>query len=237
MLTCESVWQRGPDGGTVREWIPPQFRDKGLLWWRAQLTRYLLRPKQWVLAHINERRDAMSLPQSPSAAQGVVGLHVRRGDKAYDAYQGAVFGSINAYIAKARALNPDATAAFVSTDDPSVIVSLPSTAQRHGMTMFHDALEPRFNGSHIYAPPGVSLARWPAFPGNDPNVNTTLYALETIKSIWLLTFACEHFVGTVTSSMSRLIYQLRVAFGQPALLDEWTLDQDSRHTPGWFADP
>ena len=224
--------QRGPDGGTVREWIPAQFRDKGLLWWRAQLTRYLLRPKQWVLEYIIERRAAMSLP-----AYGVVGLHVRRGDKAYDAYQGAVFGSIDAYITKARALNPDAIAAYVSTDDPSVIDSLQYTEGRHNMTMYHDELEPRFNGTHIYAPPGVSLARWPAFPGNDPNVNTTLYALETIKSIWLLTFACEHFVGTVTSSMSRLIYQLRIAFGQTPLLDEWTLDQDTRHPPGWFADP
>ncbi len=54
--------QRGPDGGTVREWIPAQFRDKGLLWWRAQLTRYLLRPKKWVLEYINARSAAMSLP-------------------------------------------------------------------------------------------------------------------------------------------------------------------------------
>jgi hypothetical protein len=228
---------RVPDGATVLEWIPAQFRDKGLLWWRAQLTRYLLRPKQWVLEYINERRAALSLPESPRAARGIIGLHVRRGDKAYDAYQGSVFGSIDTYLAKARALNPDAIAAYVSTDDPSVISSLPSTARRHNMTMLHDDLEPRFNGTHVYAPPGVSLSRWPSFPGNDPNVNTTLYALETIKSIWLLTFACEHFVGTVTSCMSRLIYQFRIAFGQTPLLDEWTLDKDSRHPPGWFADP
>jgi len=31
--------------------------------------------------------------------------------------------------------------------------------------------------------------------------------------------------------------QLRVAFGQRQLTDEWTLDQDARHPPGWFADP
>jgi hypothetical protein len=49
---------------------------------------------------------------------------------------------------------------------------------------------------------------WPAFPGDDPKVNTTLYALDTIKSIWLLVFAAPAFVGTVTSSMSRLVYQV-----------------------------
>jgi hypothetical protein len=30
---------------------------------------------------------------------------------------------------------------------------------------------------------------------------------------------------------------LRVAFGHPQLKDEWTMDRDSRHAPGWFADP
>lgn len=201
--------RRGPHGGPVRHWIPELFRHKGLLWWRAQLTRYLMRPKGWVLGYINERRAALALPISPLAARGVVGLHVRRGDKSYDQYQGSFFGSIDSYIAKARALNPEATTIFVSTDDPAVIEGIPVTAHRHQMTVIHDDLEPRFNGTHIYAPPGISLARWPAFPGNDPNVNTTLYALETIKSIWLLAFACEDFVGTVTSSMSRLIYQVR----------------------------
>ena len=93
------------------------------------------------------------------------------------------------------------------------------------------------SGTHIYAPTGISLVRWPAFPGDDPKVNTTAYALDTIKSIWLLTFAAPAFVGTVTSSMSRLVYQLRIAFGQEELLDEWTVDQDARHPPGWFADP
>lgn len=129
--------------------------------------------------------------------------------------------------------------------------------------MLHDPLERRYNGTHIFAPPGISLARWPAFPGNDPlvqrqlcpqfssypcvlvmlvmdehwQVNTTMYALETIKSIWFLSLYVPAFVGTVTSSMSRLVYQMRVAFGQDELADEWTVDKDLRHDKGWFADP
>ncbi len=64
-----------------------------------------------------------------------------------------------------------------------------------------------------------------------------MYALETIKSIWVLALEVPAFVGTVTSSMSRLVYQMRVAFGQEALADEWTVDKDVRHARGWFADP
>ncbi len=39
-------------------------------------------------------------------------------------------------------------------------------------------------------------------------VNTTMYALNTIKSIWTLSLSVPAFVGTVTSCMSRLVYQV-----------------------------
>lgn len=47
------------------------------------------------------------------------------------------------------------------------------TEQVHRLRTLHDPLERRYNGSHIYAPPGISLARWPAFPGNDPRVSVS----------------------------------------------------------------
>ncbi len=49
-----------------------------------------------------------------------------------------------------------------------------------------DVQERRYNGTHVYAPIGVTMSRWPGFPGNDPNVNTTEYALDSFKSMWLL---------------------------------------------------
>lgn len=51
---------------------------------RAQVTRYLLRPKPFVLDFINERAESVGLLREVRA---VVGLHVRHGDKAYDMYQ------------------------------------------------------------------------------------------------------------------------------------------------------
>ena len=39
-----------------------------------------------------------------------------------------------------------------------------------------------------------------------------------------------------TDGFARVL-QMRVAFGQQELGDEWTVDQDKRHAPGWFADP
>eukprot|EP00961_Rhodomonas_salina_P259364 3504431-Rhodomonas_salina.4 len=56
----------------------------------VQVTRYLLRPKPFVLDFIDQRAQAVGLDR---AARAVVGLHVRHGDKAYDMYQVGVCGS------------------------------------------------------------------------------------------------------------------------------------------------
>ena len=47
-------------------------------------------------------------------------LRLGPGDKAYDHYQGSVFGSIDSYLQRARQLEPNVAAVYVSTDDPSV---------------------------------------------------------------------------------------------------------------------
>jgi hypothetical protein len=74
--------------------------------------------------------------------------------------------------------------------------------------MVVDTLERRFNGTHVYAPVGVTMSRWPGFPGNDPNVNTTEYALDSFKSMWLLANTCDVAARTGSSSDSRLLAEI-----------------------------
>lgn len=57
---------------------------------------------------------------------------------------------------------------FISTDDASVI----EQAKRLVPQPLWDDDEPRYNGTHVYSPPGLSDKRWPGFPGNDENVDT-----------------------------------------------------------------
>lgn len=84
--------------------------------------------------------------------------------------------------------------------------------------------------------------RWPGFPGNDENVDTFRYALDSIKSVILLSRA-DYFVGSATSCFSRLVYQLRIARGieSGGMGDGWTVDSDPRYREkgwiGWFMDP
>jgi len=213
-------------------WVPPQWRHRGLLWWRSQLARYLFRPKQFVLRHITARVRAMNW--TPHCT----GVHVRHGDKAYDVYtQGAKFLGLREYLERARTLAPDASRVFVSTDNPAIALEANNSGvcESFGLLPIVDA-ERRFNGSHVFAPLGVVMSKFPGFPGDQPGLDLKEYALDTIKNIWLLA-QTDHFVGTVTSCFSKLVYELRIGMGQSDLGAAWTLDHDTRYPNlGWFPD-
>jgi hypothetical protein len=116
---------------------PAQFLHRGHKWWRSQLSRYIFRPKTFVLKHIAARSKAI---QFQSAA---VGMHIRHGDKSYDVvHQGSLFGSISSYVTRAQLLlrkhpRPEFAARakgkfFVATDDDCVVkeaVKAGATAQ------------------------------------------------------------------------------------------------------------
>jgi hypothetical protein len=55
---------------------------------------------------------------------------------------------------------------FISTDDVSVL----DEARSLGLNALWDEEEARYNGTHVYAVPGVSEKLGPGFPGNDPLV-------------------------------------------------------------------
>jgi hypothetical protein len=84
---------------------------------------------------------------------------------------------------------------YISTDDPEVLSALPRPPA--GVRFIYDHEEPRYNGTHVYAPMAVSMSRWPGYPGNDPCVNATSYAIESVKSVEIMSSA-DYFVGTVT---------------------------------------
>jgi hypothetical protein len=105
---------------------PAAFLKRGHKWWRSQLSRYIIRPKAFVLKHIAARSRAIKFEAA------AVGMHIRHGDKSYDiVHQGSRFGSISSYITRAQLLlrkHPSADFAsrakgkyFVATDDDAVV--------------------------------------------------------------------------------------------------------------------
>jgi len=224
-----------------RTWVPEEYRHRGLLWWRSQLTYYMFQPKGFVREHIEHKSQKSGIGKHTRFGA----LHIRRGDKSFDRGQTPFFGLVEGYLAKAAAIDHKTQSLYVGTDDSEVLVQLQhsiehSKASGVRPTLLFDADEKRFNGSHIFSPIGVTNSLWPGFPGNDAQVNTTLYALDSIASIAIMGRAA-FFVGTVTSCYSRLVYQLQVATrGREALdadVTDWSMDVDPRYPDGWFADP
>ena len=124
---------------------PPAFAHRGHKWWRSQLSRYIIRPKAFVLRHIAARARAIRF--DPAA----VGMHIRHGDKSYDVvHQGSHFGSIGSYISRAQLLlrkhpHKDFSSRaqgkfFVATDDDAVVqeaMKVGKKAQVDGSTSKH----------------------------------------------------------------------------------------------------
>jgi hypothetical protein len=105
---------------------PAAFVKRGHKWWRSQLSRYIIRPKAFVLRYIAARSRSIGFTAA------AVGMHIRHGDKSYDVvHQGSHFGSIGSYITRANLLlgkHPNASFAsrakgsfFVATDDDAVV--------------------------------------------------------------------------------------------------------------------
>ena len=71
-------------------WMPPEYAEHGLLWWRSQLAHLLFRPLPALLAwqprepevYWTGFRGRADQPRDPASRMRYVGVHVRRGDKA-----------------------------------------------------------------------------------------------------------------------------------------------------------
>lgn len=51
-----------------RVYVPEEVAHRGLLWWRAQLARYLLRPNSYVSALLQRELDTLGWPSHPGPA-------------------------------------------------------------------------------------------------------------------------------------------------------------------------
>ena len=104
-------------------WVPPEFRQHGLLWWRSQLAAMLFRPVPSLVAQrqaVGEERSRVTFLRE----REYVGVHVRRGDKVSEVPLEPVesFAEAAAAVADvAAAVQPTARLAssrYAAHDDP-----------------------------------------------------------------------------------------------------------------------
>jgi hypothetical protein len=116
-------------------------------------------------------------------------------------YMGGLGAYVSKAQAQARAEERKELLFFISTDDAAVLDevqfralacsspgggvvpaivraqacasrSQPDQVSASGLRAVWDGEEPRYNGTHVFAPPGVSEKKWPGFPGNDASVDS-----------------------------------------------------------------
>ena len=179
----------------MTRFVAPPFARLGLVWWRAMLAKFLLRPIQTVYGLIDAARQRLSA--NSKRWPPLIGIHVRHGDKVVEA---SVL-DVAAYIDVATALVRESRgrkSVFISSDDPDVLHIAASLGVQRQIEVLSDADELR------------DLDITNANVLNHRRVNVTRYALEAISNTWLLSEA-QLFVGTFSSNLGRLAFELMLA--------------------------
>lgn len=181
-----------------RLWVPPEFAQRGALWWRSQLVKYFFKPNAVTRQALSAKAEALGLDETWGSddRENVVGVHVRHGDKKTE----SAIIPIEDYLEAAKVLMPivGARAILLSSDDGNNVRTAQRWARDNEVRVLVDAKETR----------GVSSATDLANAYH--NINTTAFALEAISSLWNLGM-CSSFVGTFSSNFGRLAYELAYA--------------------------
>eukprot|EP00741_Cyanophora_paradoxa_P008079 tig00001254_g7818.t1 len=180
--------------------VPDHFRDRGVLWWKAQIARYLFKPLPRVLQAIQATKTAVQweLGYSPRIC-----VHVRRGDKIKGPIAEALeVLSLETYAKKIAEVAEwfGARSVFVATDDPGAIAELRPLLPP-GMRLLYDEAEERADGAGLKIRQGVL---------RDEAVQREI--VTAAKNLALLS-ECDALVGTFTSWFSKFAYELKFARG------------------------
>lgn len=191
-------WENG--GGLARE-VPMPFRHewpRPVFWWRAQLGRFVFRPRRYVLALAAARQHAIYGARWLS--QPRASLHIRAGDKTHGNGIQVVempHATVDAALERLNSLYATCAfgVAFVSTRDPRSLRELQARAAALPYKLVFDAAQVRYgDGFHT-----LDLVAG--------HLNRTQEALQYIKDVILLTDA-DYFVGAMESNVARIVAEL-----------------------------
>lgn len=114
--------------------VPPEFERMGLMWWRAQLAAFVLRPARRVDVAVAAARASLGWPVSDDGGGGddisptVVGMHIRHGDKKTES---AIVPAVLYTDAAAHLARAHCGAVRVARPPPPSVVVSGRLASRH----------------------------------------------------------------------------------------------------------
>lgn len=200
----QSVWGRG------NQFVPRKYAVHGLMWWRAQLLAFLLRPTPDTRAAIDAARSALKL----DADEPYIGMHVRRGAK----WTETPVVPLATYVAAARAHAqraadlglPVPRRVFVATDAADVVEALPRDFGSEFTWIFRPETY-RHTDANVTWMTEIQR-RWRA---------ASTDAIDAIRDVWLLAEA-DYLVVTYSSNIGRVAAELRFAWNNKPPGDDVT---------------
>jgi glycoprotein 6-alpha-L-fucosyltransferase len=190
----QSVWGRG------NQFVPRKYAAHGLMWWRAQLLAFLLRPTEQTRAAIASARAELQLDNG----EPYIGMHVRRGAK----WTETPVVALEKYVAAARAHAqraadlglPVPRRIFVATDAADVVEALPRDYGSEFQWIFRTETY-RHTDRNVTWMTEIQR-RWKA---------ASTDAVDAIRDVWLLAEA-PYLVVTYSSNIGRVAAELRFAW-------------------------
>mmetsp|Transcript_1602 Transcript_1602/g.4854 ORF Transcript_1602/g.4854 Transcript_1602/m.4854 type:complete len:200 (-) Transcript_1602:231-830(-) len=177
-------------------WMPQEYREHGLLWWRSQLLHAVWRPRRHVREYVEGQKKKLSWPDEES----VCAIHVRRGDKGGGGRAGRLVVDMPVYIEEMTDMSTrfSISNVYIAGDDAETVATMVAAAKDRGLRAMFDSDEARTCTDNS------------AMMLLSHKVNITRYALDAITNTELLASA-DLFIGTFGSHLSRLAYELAFA--------------------------
>ena len=181
--------------------VPAEWRGytHGVLWWRAQLTGFLLRPQERLRARLRQVKNMIGF------SHPVVGLQVRRGDSCEHASSSAIrpgCAPLDKYaeLVLAMAARYDVRLVFLATDDAEAVRYLRAACAKEGLEVITLSVDRSVFESSLFIEYRLMLGY----------VDKAAVADSTMLDLLLLAEA-DYFVGGFGSHFGRLAFELSVA--------------------------
>nr|XP_018667645.1 alpha-(1,6)-fucosyltransferase-like isoform X1 [Ciona intestinalis] len=177
-----------------------------LVWWAGQVQSYLMRPKAWVT------REVQIIKQDIGFKHPVVGVHIRRTDKSneanfqrMEAYMDPVANWYDKYV-----INNDVTnitkLVYVATDDLNYMQML----------------------QNVY-PEFTFITNQQSTRHADTSLRLSRDGLKGIVTDVHLLVECDHFVGTFSSNIGRLVYEMKQQYDSDPTFTTTNIDHAYRY--------
>ncbi|XP_078484736.1 alpha-(1,6)-fucosyltransferase-like isoform X2 [Ciona intestinalis] len=177
-----------------------------LVWWAGQVQSYLMRPKAWVT------REVQNIKQDIGFKHPIVGVHIRRTDKSneanyqrMEAYMDPVANWYDKYV-----INNDVTnitkLVYVATDDLNYMQMLQNVYSEFTFITNQQSTRHADTSSRL---------------SND--------GLKGIVTDVHLLVECDHFVGTFSSNIGRLVYEMKQQYDSDPTFSTTNIDHAYRY--------